>query len=207
MHPSPQAFLSTTWVKMFDISDSELIMLYRENNEEATDILNQKYSIVTKRIINKYYLQLKKLNVNFYELISSCHELVNEALDTYNPLSKASLNTYISLIIDRKIKKTIINAVRYNKKNMELSNIDFDNATDNSLDPLETLCAKESQKNLNEIILNKLNNNELAIFSLLLDGLSYKDIAFTLMQSYKQIYKKVQNIRKKLIPELQKMLD
>lgn len=192
---------------MFDISDSELIMLYRENNEEATDILNQKYSIVTKKIINKYYPQLKKLNVNFYELISSCHELVNEALDTYNPLSKASLNTYISLIIDRKIKKTIINAVRYNKKNMELSNIDFDNATDNSLDPLETFCAKESQKNLNEIILNKLNNNELAIFSLLLDGLSYKDIAFTLMQSYKQIYKKVQNIRKKLIPELQKMLD
>ena len=192
---------------MFDISDSELIMLYRENNEEATDILNQKYSIVTKRIINKYYPQLKKLNVNFYELISSCHELVNEALDTYNPLSKASLNTYISLIIDRRIKKTIINAVRYNKKNMELSNIDFDNTTDNSLDPLETLCAKESQKNLNEIILNKLNNNELAIFSLLLDGLSYKDIAFTLMQSYKQIYKKVQNIRKKLIPELQKILD
>lgn len=192
---------------MFDISDSELIMLYRENNEEATDILNQKYSIVTKRIINKYYPQLKKLNINFSELISSCHELVNEALDTYNTLSKASLNTYISLIIDRKIKKTIINAVRYNKKNMELSNIDFDNATDNSLDPLETLCAKESQKNLNEIILNKLNNNELAIFSLLLDGLSYKDIAFTLMQSYKQIYKKVQNIRKKLIPELQKMLD
>ena len=207
MHPSPQAFLSTTWVKMFDISDSELIMLYRENNEEATDILNQKYSIVTKRIINKYYPQLKKLNVNFYELISSCQELVNEALDTYNTLSKASLNTYISLIIERKIKKTIINAVRYNKKNMELSNIDFDNATDNSLDPLETLCAKESQKNLNEIILNKLNNNELAIFSLLLDGLSYKDIAFTLMQSYKQIYKKVQNIRKKLIPELQKILD
>ncbi len=207
MHPSPQAFLSTTWVKMFDISDSELIMLYRENNEEATDILNQKYSIVTKRIINKYYPQLKKLNVNFYELISSCQELVNEALDTYNTLSKASLNTYISLIIERKIKKTIINAVRYNKKNMELSNIDFDNATDNSLDPLETLCAKESQKNLNEIILNKLNNNELAIFSLLLDGLSYKDIAFTLMQSYKQIYKKIQNIRKKLIPELQKMLD
>ena len=207
MHPLPQAFLSTTWVKMFDISDSELIMLYRENNEEATDILNQKYSIVTKRIINKYYPQLKKLNVNFYELISSCQELVNEALDTYNSLSKASLNTYISLIIERKIKKTIINAVRYNKKNMELSNIDFDNATDNSLDPLETLCAKESQKNLNEIILNKLNNNELAIFSLLLDGLSYKDIAFTLMQSYKQIYKKIQNIRKKLIPELQKMLD
>ena len=192
---------------MFDISDSELIMLYRENNEEALDILNKKYYIVTKRIINKYYPFLKKLNINFSELISSCHELVNEALDTYNPLSKASLNTYISLIIDRKIKKTIINAVRYNKKNMEVSNIDFDNATDNSLDPLETLCAKESQKNLNEIILNKLNNNELAIFSLLLDGLSYKDIAFTLMQSYKQIYKKIQNIRKKLIPELQKMLD
>lgn len=210
MHPSPQAFLSTTWVKMFDISDSELIMLYRENNEEALDILNKKYYIVTKRIINKYYPFLKKLNINFDELILSCHELVNEALDTYNTLSKASLNTYISLIIDRKIKKTIINTIRDNKKNIEVTNINFDNtasSTSNSLDPLETICASESQKNLNELILNKLNNNELAIFSLLLDGLSYKDIAFTLMQSYKQIYKKVQNIRKKLIPELQKILD
>lgn len=210
MHPSLQAFLSTTWVKMFDISDSELIMLYRENNEEALDILNKKYYIVTKRIINKYYPFLKKLNINFDELILSCHELVNEALDTYNTLSKASLNTYISLIIDRKIKKTIINAIRDNKKNIEVTNINFDNTASsipNSLDPLETICASESQKNLNEIILNKLNNNELAIFSLLLDGLSYKDIAFTLMQSYKQIYKKVQNIRKKLIPELQKILD
>lgn len=210
MHPSLQAFLSTTWVKMFDISDSELIMLYRENNEEALDILNKKYYIVTKRIINKYYPFLKKLNINFDELILSCHELVNEALDTYNTLSKASLNTYISLIIDRKIKKTIINTIRDNKKNIEVTNINFDNtasSTSNSLDPLETICASESQKNLNETILNKLNNNELAIFSLLLDGLSYKDIAFTLMQSYKQIYKKVQNIRKKLIPELQKMLD
>ena len=105
MHLSPQAFLSTTWVKMFDISDSDLIMLYSENNEEALDILNQKYNIVTKKIINKYYPFLKKLNVNFDELVLSCHELVNEALDTYNTLSKASLNTYISLIIDRKIKK------------------------------------------------------------------------------------------------------
>ena len=195
---------------MFDISDSELIMLYRENNEEALDILNEKYYIVTKRIINKYYPFLKKLNINFDELILSCHELVNEALDTYNILSKASLNTYISLIIDRKIKKTIISAIRYNKKNIEVTNINFDNTASsipNSQDPLETICANESQKNLNEIILNKLNNNELAIFSLLLEGLSYKDIAFTLMQSYKQIYKKVQNIRKKLIPELQKMLD
>lgn len=211
MHLLPQAFLSTTWVKMFDISDSELIMLYRENNEEALDILNQKYNIVTKRIINKYYPFLRKLNINFDELTLSCHELINEALDTYNSLYKASLNTYISLIIDRKVKKTIINAIRYNKKNIEVSNINFDNTassiSSNSLDPLEAICASESQKNLNEIILNKLNNNELAIFSLLLDGLSYKDIAFTLMQSYKQIYKKVQNIRKKLIPELQKMLD
>ena len=60
MQPLPQAFLSTTWVKMFDISDSELIMLYRENNEEALDILNQKYNIVTKRIINKYYPFLRQ---------------------------------------------------------------------------------------------------------------------------------------------------
>lgn len=194
---------------MFDISDSELVMLYRENNEEAALILNQKYTIIIKKIINRYYPPLKKLNINMDELMLNCHELLNNALETYNSLSKASFQTYLNLIIDRNIKKVIIKELRKLKNNPEDSFTSFDDISSNdlntSIDPLNVLCTKENEQDINKLIIEKLNNKELAIFSLLLDGLSYKDIACTLMQSYKQIYKKVQNIRKKLAPELQKM--
>lgn len=194
---------------MFDISDSELVMLYRENNEEAALILNQKYTIIIKKIINRYYPPLKKLNINMDELMLNCHELLNNALETYNSLSKASFQTYLNLIIDRNIKKVIIKELRKLKNNPEDSFTSFDDISNNdlntSIDPLNVLCTKEKEQDINKLIIEKLNNKELAIFSLLLDGLSYKDIACTLMQSYKQIYKKVQNIRKKLAPELQKM--
>ena len=191
---------------MFDISDSELIMLYRENNEEATDILNQKYSIVTKRIINKYYPQLKKLNINFYELISSCHELVNEALDTYSTLSKASLNTYISLIIDRKIKKTIIKEYKERKKYTIIYKKDmmdnFNSDNKNAKDPLEILCENENLEEMNNKITQRLNEKEINIYKLMVKGLSCKDISLALKKDYYSIYRKVRSIRKKVKREL-----
>lgn len=204
-------FLFIIWVKMFDISDSELIMLIRENNEEASYILNQKYTIIIKKIVNHHYYDLKKLNVNIEELIMSCYELLNEAIEQYNPYAKASFSTYVNLIIKRKIKKTIIKALRDNKKVMEDYSINIEDmeklSVSNTSDPLKEMCDKESEKLLNKVIIENLNNKELAIVSLLLEGMSIKEIAFTLMQSYKQIYNNIQNIKRKIAPELQKIMD
>lgn len=196
---------------MFDISDSELIMLYRENNEEAANIINQKYSIIIKKIINQYYPLLKKLNINLDELTINCYEILNNALENYNSLSKASFNTYLSLIVERKIKKIIISTYRKKKNNSEepIECVDdiIKYSENNALDPLNALCDREKNQSLNKIIIENLTNKELLVVSLLLEGLSYKDIASMLAQTYKQIYRNIQNIKRKITPELQKMLD
>ena len=196
---------------MFDISDSELIMLYRENNEEAANIINQKYSIIIKKIINQYYPLLKKLNINLDELTINCYEILNNALENYNSLSKASFNTYFSLIVERKIKKIIISTYRKKKNNPEepIECVDdiIKYSENNALDPLNALCDREKNQSLNKIIIENLTNKELLVVSLLLEGLSYKDIASLLAQTYKQIYRNIQNIKRKITPELLKIDD
>lgn len=196
---------------MFDITDSELIMLCRENNEEALNLLNRKYTAIISIIINKYYSELKKANINIEELKLSCSETLNEALENYNSLSKASFNTYLTLLIERKIKKIIITTYRKNKKTIEESFGFIDDIVKydlgSAMDPLNVLCKDEKNQRLQKIIIETLTNKELLIFSLLLEGLTCKDIASTLMQSYKRIYKNIQNIRKKITQKLQEIMD
>lgn len=193
---------------MNKVSDSELIMLIQENNEDAAEILRHRYHIIIKKIIGLYYADLKNLNINIDELIESCHEVVNRAIEEYNSMGEASFNTYVNILIKRKIKKQIIQTIREKKKNFEnlFCNVDdiSDTCGSNFLDPLEEMCSKESNTFLNNIIIEKLNNKELAVISLLLDGLSCKQIARALAQSYSQTYRYIQNIKRKLAPELEK---
>ncbi len=193
---------------MDKISDSELLMLIQENNEEAAEILRQRYHIIIKKIINHYYVDLKSLNINIEELVVSCHELVNRATKEYNYLQEASFNTYVNVLIKRKIKKLIIKTIRSYKKTFERLSCDIDDVSDtcgNKLsDPLEKMCVNENNSILNKLIIDKLNNRELVVVSLLLDGLSCKEIASSLTQSYSQTYRYIQNIKKKLSPELEK---
>ena len=190
-------------------NDSELIMLIKENNEEAHVALNEKYYVIINKIINSYSEDLKWLSINIDELKESCYTLFNRAVEEYNPFNKASFNTYINLIIKRKIKKTIIKAIILKKNDPVYINKDIFDIEERCnikiSDPLEDMCIKEKYHDIFDVIKNKLNNKELAILSLLLDGRTYKDIAYIVTSDYQNVYRKIQQIKRKIIPELQKI--
>ena len=56
---------------MTNISDSELIMLCRENNEDAQKLLDEKYNIVIKKFIKDNYEAIRVLNIPFDDLYLS----------------------------------------------------------------------------------------------------------------------------------------
>ena len=201
-------YLFITWVQVMKISDSELIMLTREKNEEAEEILRLRYTEIIKKIINYYYPELVKLKINIEELIINCQEVLGKALEQYSSLSKASFRTYVNLIINRKIKKAIIKALRNNKKTLEDKSFNLEDIekiyTNNSLDPLNAICIKERKNLLIKIIVETLSTSELDIFSLLVDGKDYNEIAIILNKNYNQIYRNIQNIKRKLAPKLEK---
>lgn len=191
---------------MNKVSDSELLMLFHEKVEEAENMLNQKYEIIIKLILKKYVPIIKVLNISFEDLYNECFELYHNALENYRNKTSASFNTYVSLIIERKVKKTIIKEYKERKKYSiiyikdMIDNFNSDNKY--AKDPLEILCENENLEEMNNKITQRLNEKEINIYKLMVNGLSCKDISLALKKDYYSIYRKVRSIRKKVNSEL-----
>lgn len=191
---------------MNKVSDSELLMLFHEKVEEAENMLNQKYEIIIKLILKKYVPIIKVLNISFEDLYNECFALYHNALENYRNKTSASFNTYVSLIIERKVKKTIIKEYKERKKYSiiyikdMMDNFNSDNKY--AKDPLEILCENENLEEMNNIITQRLNEKEINIYKLMVNGLSCKDISLALKKDYYSIYRKVRSIRKKVKREL-----
>ena len=191
---------------MNKVSDSELLMLFHEKVEEAENMLNQKYEIIIKLIIKKYVPIIKILNISFEDLYNECFALYHNALENYRNKTSASFNTYVSLIIERKVKKTIIKEYKERKKYSiiyikdMMDNFNSDNKY--AKDPLEILCENENLEEMNNKITQRLNEKEINIYKLMVNGLSCKDISLALKKDYYSIYRKVRSIRKKINSEL-----
>lgn len=191
---------------MNKVSDSELLMLFHEKVEEAENMLNQKYEIIIKLILKKYVPIIKILNISFEDLYNECFELYHIALENYRNKTSASFNTYVSLIIERKVKKTIIKEYKERKKYSiiyikdMMDNFNSDNKY--AKDPLEILCENENLEEMNNKITQRLNEKEINIYKLMVNGLSCKDISLALKKDYYSIYRKVRSIRKKVKREL-----
>lgn len=191
---------------MNKVSDSELLMLFHEKVEEAENMLNQKYEIIIKLILKKYVPIIKILNISFEDLYNECFELYHNALENYRNKTSASFNTYVSLIIERKVKKTIIKEYKERKKYSiiyikdMMDNFNSDNKY--AKDPLEILCENENLEEMNNKITQRLNEKEINIYKLMVNGLSCKDISLALKKDYYSIYRKVRSIRKKIKREL-----
>lgn len=191
---------------MNKVSDSELLMLFHEKVEEAENMLNQKYEIIIKLILKKYVPIIKVLNISFEDLYNECFELYHNALENYRNKTSASFNTYVSLIIERKVKKTIIKEYKERKKYSIIYIKDmmdsFNGDNKYAKDPLEILCENENLEEMNNKIAQRLNEKEINIYKLMVNGLSCKDISLALKKDYYSIYRKVRSIRKKVKREL-----
>ena len=191
---------------MNKVSDSELLMLFHEKVEEAENMLNQKYEIIIKLILKKYIPIIKILNISFEDLYNECFELYHNALENYRNKTSASFNTYVSLIIERKVKKTIIKEYKEQKKYSIIYIKDmmdsFNGDNKYAKDPLEILCENENLEEMNNKITQRLNEKEINIYKLMANGLSCKDISVILKKDYYSIYRKVRSIRKKVNSEL-----
>lgn len=191
---------------MNKVSDSELLMLFHEKVEEAENMLNQKYEIIIKLILKKYVPIIKVLNISFEDLYNECFALYHNALENYRNKTSASFNTYVSLIIERKVKKTIIKEYKERKKYSIIYIKDmmdnFNSDSKYAKDPLEILCENENLEEMNNKIAQRLNEKEINIYKLMVNGLSCKDISLALKKDYYSIYRKVRSIRKKVKREL-----
>ena len=88
-------------------NDSELIMLYREDDEDAKNMLFYKYKFIIDILIKKYQHWLNALKIDFQELYSECTVGFSDALYCFQEDKDSSLPTFITLCIERRISGII----------------------------------------------------------------------------------------------------
>ena len=189
-------------------NDYELIMLYREDDEQAKNILYLKYKFIINLLIKKYSKYLIKVNADYDEVYSECTIGFSDALKRFNEEKDASLPTFITLCVERKLKTVI---KKYNRNKYKISNealsLDYIYDDDQSLmdyvvdlehEPLKNMEDNESYIDLVKSIKEELTKKEYDVFLLMARNLSYVEIANILGLTPKQVDNTMQRVKTKI---------
>ncbi|MBQ6687130.1 MAG: hypothetical protein IJN03_01240 [Bacilli bacterium] len=193
-----------------DLSDSELYMLVAEENEEAKDILFEKYNYIIDIVLKKYSYVASRIGIDYKELYSEALYGFSDALASYQEDKDASLPTFISLCINRRLQKVIVKAsttknkvlqdaysldLVYEQFGLPLVEMLSDN---NENDPLSNMTKEEAYEELLKKIKEALSESEYEVFNFMVNNLSYNEIAIILDKTPKQIDNTMQRIKHKI---------
>lgn len=186
--------------------DNELTYLIKDNNEVAQDLLYDKYKFIIDSILNKYKRVFYALNIELEEVRQEANLAFSYAIYNYDEKKDASLNTFITLCVERKVRKVIKSKETMKSKvqseTISLNNndkLDIENLYgDETYEPSKKIENIDMLKYINKKVKDLLSQKELEVYNLLLQGLTYQEIAITLNKTPKQIDNTIQRIRIKL---------
>lgn len=192
-----------------DYNDEELVYLIRENSLEAKDLLLNKYKYIIDALVKKYSPVIRTLGIDFKDVYQEAYLGFTDAINNYDPDKDSSTKTFISLCVQRKIQTALRNASTLKNKilNESLSlEQSYQDEKDPLLytlgdikeDPLFKMIDQEGERDLNEKIRQGLSSFEYEVYSLLINGLDYNEIAVILEKDPKQIDNTIQRIRNKV---------
>lgn len=190
-----------------ELSDNEIIMLIRKNDDDAMEYMLKKYSGVVKKEIRTVYLTGAEMD----DLAQEGMIGLFKAIRDYVPDKGASFHTFATLCVRRQINTAISMSNR--KKHIPLNTsipIYYENGDDGysilddlgvgneETNPENMVLVKEQHNLMLEKIKKELSNMERNVLRMYLDGLPYSDIAQNLGKSEKSVNNALQRIRAKL---------
>ncbi len=194
---------------MDEISDSELIMLILEENEDAKNILYNRYKYIIDIVTKKYSKVVYKLGLDYGDFYSEGLCGFSGAIYSYNQDKSTSLATFITLCVERCLKKYLLKANRLkNLSNRDTLSLDYiyDNTNlslqvifwDERNEPLKQITKQENYLEFISFSKKELSPFEYTVLTLMIDECSSLEIARILHKSSKQIYNTMQRVREKL---------
>jgi len=197
-----------------DFNDYELVSYIKENNEEANNIIYEKYKPIISSTAYKMlkYCRYNGLEVN--DLMQEGYIGLSLAINNFNESMDNTFYTYATTCIERKMISCIIAAGRQKHKilnesvSIEMYD-DEDNYVeiqsllmDNTCNPENIILENEGQLQLIKKIEDKLTDFEVTVFELKISNFSYKEIAEILDKDSKSIDNAIQRIKNKIKKEL-----
>lgn len=194
-----------------DYNDYELIEYINEGNEEANNILIKKYEPLIIKIATKMLPYCKNNGLEKNDLIQEGMIGLSHALDRYQEQKDTLFYTYAKTCIERKIISVVIGSNR-NKNKILNESISYDNEenlllkfmSDTKQTPEEAVLNVAIEEDLVNRINEVLTDLEQQVFTLLINGFKYKEIAEILDKDQKSIDNAIQRIKTKIKKDLKK---
>ena len=190
------------------MEDEELIKLALENNEEAKNKIVEKYRYIIDILLKKYRNVARELGIDKHELEQEALYAFSDALHSFKEEKNVKLSTFITVCVDRRIKKVIR---KYNGEKAKLLNsfysLDYDYEegmtlkdmiSDEKTDPLYNLTLQEDYEELINKIEKSLSSSELEIFKLLKNGFDRGTISLITGKNDKQVDNAIQRLKNKI---------
>ena len=191
-----------------ELNDNELIYMCYENNEDAENIMIDKYKNCILTVLKGFLKEYNIIGVEVADLYQEGLIGLMHAIKTFDKEKDVTFYTYATTCI----RTNIISAMRqtFRMKNRILNNsfsldklIEDSNHNyyeifkDESYDPNRILIKDEENQEIINAIKSRLSKGELVIFELKLKGLNNTEIAELLNKSKKYVENTMFRINKK----------
>lgn len=193
-----------------DYNDYELLSFISEADENANEILFEKYRPLIVSIATKMINYCKGTSLEINDLIQEGMLGLNIAINRFNNNKETSFYTYakkcieskmISLVIaSRRLKHKFLNdsiSIEYSSNDGEIINLE-NFLSDTKANPEEMLLSEEQENELIKQVKDLLTDFEEQVFSLRISGFNYKEISEILDKDSKSIDNALQRIRNKI---------
>lgn len=190
-------------------NDYELVYLIGEENEQALNILYEKYKPIILLKIKKYTKYAKKIGLEHNDLFQEGMIGLSEAITNFKVKKEVKFSTFANLCIERQLfsalkrasrkKHNILNdslSLDNNINNEEVTLMDF--LFDKNSDPSLHIEGIEIKKDLYNRLAQILTPLEKEVFNLKINNFEYKEMCLILNKSYKSIDSTIQRIRLKV---------
>ena len=187
-----------------EFSDSKLIEMVREKDENAKDYLYQKYRYIIETELKKYSFVSKKFGIDYHDLYQEADVGFSDALVRYKDNKNMALSSFITLCVDRRIR-TYIRKYTTQKNKIISETLSLEYIYDKTSSPLSDLISDNNENNPLDNIQKSLSPSEKEVYDLMITGLKYDEIAIILNKKPKQIDNAIQRIKSKINIILKKM--
>ena len=184
-----------------EYNDYELVSLAKEGNEDAINIIYQKYKPIIVKKSQNMIIRASHLGIEISDIMQEGYIGLEEAIMNFNEKDEASFYTFAMLCINRQIinylrkttggKDKILNDAvaidEYVEKNMK-----------DDYDTEFSFIYKEYEKDITSEIEKQLTDFEFNVFKMKMNGYSFEEIANNLNRDLKSIYNTFQRIKVKV---------
>lgn len=188
-------------------NDYELVSMAHEHNEDAINMLYEKYKPL---IVNKARMAYKYVENKGVELADVVQEAMigfDEAIRDFNQDDKTLFYTFACICVDRQLKTMVLKFSRDKHKILNEA-ISFDNERDDvnilnfiyddNDNPENEIVSQEDKEEFMNMVRDSLTDFELEVFNLRVSGYSNSDISSILNKEAKSIENTVQRIKAKV---------